>query len=222
MTPCTQLKHRVCQFVQESCSNRDASHSYDHSQRVFNLSLEIFNHIPSSSFSSSQSEVLNLITLVALLHDVADHKYDDTISQRQLLQSFLASLNVSVDLIIAIIDSISYSNEKKQLSKGINVRRLLRDNYGSDVLLVRDIVSDADKIDALGVTGLDRCIEFTRVMSPNATEREVAEHVEKHANNKLISLKDWTRTVYGRVLAEKATLEFNNALNEYLGGFKSN
>ncbi|KAK3240629.1 hypothetical protein CYMTET_49540 [Cymbomonas tetramitiformis] len=68
------------------------------------------------------------------------------------------------ELILKIIDNVSYSKEVK---RGL-------DTFDSEsALAARNVVSDADKIEAIGVKGLERCADFAREMNPSASEVEV-------------------------------------------------
>ena len=68
---------------------------------------------------------------------------------------------------------------------------------------LRDIVSDADKLEAIGVVGLARCIEFRRetAQSDDTYEAMVAD-VARHCDEKLLRLaSDYIRTAPGQALA---------------------
>mmetsp|Transcript_89352 Transcript_89352/g.161238 ORF Transcript_89352/g.161238 Transcript_89352/m.161238 type:complete len:114 (+) Transcript_89352:1-342(+) len=95
-----------------------------------------------------------------------------------------------------IIDNISFSKEKRE---GLDLQGLEK----RGLLLLRDIVSDADKIDALGDEGLERCFEYTRYANPGACPPEIEQLVREHCIEKLLLLKDqYVRTATGKSLAQ--------------------
>jgi hypothetical protein len=86
--------------------------------------------------------------------------------------------------VLNIIDNISYSEEAK--GKLIT----LQEPYQT----YRDIISDADKIEALGEVGLRRCIQFSEAHNGNVIE---------HCHEKLLKLlpNGFIRTESGKKLA---------------------
>ena len=70
--------------------------------------------------------------------------------------------------------------------------------------ILRNIVSDADKIEALGEVGLERCFIYTREKNDSYTDEEVLADVRKHCEEKLLILRDkYIRTDPGKQLAEE-------------------
>ena len=104
-----------------------------------------------------------------------------------------------------IIDLISYSKEQKTIESGNRINFVLELGWVNTV--VRNIVSDADKLEALGKIGLVRCIEYTKekYFEKNKTtilNDELKELVLKHANEKLLRLKDeFITTETGKMMA---------------------
>ena len=91
------------------------------------------------------SSLLALALVSALLHDVCDHKYlspTTSASQETFLESTYGAAEVK--LIKDVRSNVSYS---KEVSGKLSAELPLYTNY------VRDVVSDADKIEALGPTG---------------------------------------------------------------------
>jgi len=91
-----------------------------------------------------------------------------------------------------IIDNVSYSKENRgQLAQ-----------LSGETLLCRNIVSDADKLDALGADGARRCLDYARVLEPKAESQELWKHLVEHSDEKLLRLKDkFIRTEAGKQLA---------------------
>jgi hypothetical protein len=167
-------------------------------------------------------ELAVLCRTVAWLHDVADHKYasqDPTLEPQleQFLDEWTASSFVPMQKgeaatpiillvslftsakILAIIERISFARQEK----------LGTQDWFSELgflgCLVRDIVSDADKRDALGSEGMERCKAFVYERHPHATEREAIAMVAQHYDDKLKKLghAPYMRTWKGRALAKQ-------------------
>jgi hypothetical protein len=54
--------------------------------------------------------------------------------------------------------------------------------------LIRDIVSNADKIEALGKKDMKRCIEYSKLINQKSNDEQILENVEKHFHEKLNKL----------------------------------
>lgn len=97
----------------------------------------------------------------ALLHDVFDHKYsnqEEAENGMTEIRNFLKNENFhekEIDAVIKICENVSYSKEKKGKLEKLD----------HPVKLLRDIVSDADKLDAIGLSGIERCRMYSKVIS---------------------------------------------------------
>ena len=133
-------------------------------------------------FLSFSFRSLTIRSVAALLHDVCDHKYiskgDHSIAQEDFLSSTYTPYEA--DFIKLVIDSVSYSKENKGK---------LETTFASMTPLqrfVRDVVSDADKIEALGEIGLERCFQYAK--ENGSTDEEAWLHVAEHCDEKLLLL----------------------------------
>jgi HD superfamily phosphodiesterase len=184
-------------FVLYITKDRDKSHNRDHMYKISRLAIYIAleEHI--------NHNLLKDILITSWLHDVADHKYDPDKILEYKLKHFLELFDKS-KLYFDIIQRISYSKEIKYGTKD------WLDILGEDGLLVRNIVSDADKLDAIGHAGIDRCIIYTREHY-KYTNQDLLDEVKRYAQEKLIYLKDiYIKTKTGKQLAID---EHNNMLN---------
>lgn len=173
----------------ELTSEYDESHNVEHHICVFTNAVEIFRRLKCSK------NILRMIAFGALLHDTVDSKYPKDIDTKtKKVEKFLMQ-KMADDWSDTkwIIDNISYSKEAK---------------YGypfhekADVMLARDILSDADKIEALGNTGIARVYQYTKAKYPNASPDEIRKHVVQHCDEKLLRLRDqFIRTTPGKEMS---------------------
>ena len=190
---------KVRAVVKEVLKNRAESHGYSHACLVTNRCREILCHLETEKdqqgFSAavaylfgSESLVAGVITIAALTHDVDDHKYadeDGAVERDDVMRSLLADVSwdlaaaavgegaeaeeiVSaaekvVDCVSQVIMAISFSNEQ---------RDGLPEHFSSTpgLMFLRNCVSDADKMEAIGLAGVERCTLY----SVEQAERERA------------------------------------------------
>lgn len=159
--------------------NRDKSHDWDHVLDVKNNTLMLMQ------FNNFTEEQILIATTAALGHDIWDHKYfksDDAIND---LKSKFIQILVEHDFqrpvinsVISIIDNISFSKEYKLRENNKTI------DLDENTMILRNIVSDADKIESVGKKGIERMIDF-RIYQNNT---EIATDVKKHFKNKLALL----------------------------------
>lgn len=189
-------------FTKTCLQNRDKSHDYSHSTNVLDNALKIWNKMNGKIEYSmidvhSISEDLNpetIIVISSLLHDVCDHKYKTDKDLSKELDSFLNTLGSYSTVIRSIINNISYS---KELNNKL-------DKLQPQVEFLRNVVSDADKIEAIGEVGITRCFAYEKHISPNLDDNNIKKKVIEHCKNKLINIyPHYIKTTGGRLLAEK-------------------
>lgn len=201
-------------FVETVCEGRDASHGHDHMKKVACNALYIYENTDSEL---KNEHVYNLVITTAWLHDVNDHKYKSKNDLTDQINEFLRQYYNESDtqLILNIIDRISFSKENK--AKLQNQELDWQEVLGVTGCFVRDIVSDADKLEALGKIGIERCIGYTKHLyfeknNKEISQEEVEAEVIKHCNEKLLLLKDhFIRTDAGKEMAtplHNETVEF--------------
>lgn len=221
--PLIPFWHKLSSFVYEVCEGRDESHGYDHMEKVAINSVKIFNELYNVNYDNYDNyndlieHKLKLVIIVAWLHDVNDHKYvnENNNDIKKLMVSFLRTLypdnyknndNQKFKIIFDIIDRISFSKEKKIRDKDgyydwLNV-------LGEIGLEIRDIVSDADKLEALGKIGFGRCKMYTEEIYFKKYNKKIPynilkENIIKHSHEKLLLLKDeYIRTDIGKKMAQ--------------------
>ena len=197
-------------FVKEQLSDAEGGHDWFHVQRVYKNSLLIAKH----------EEVNHLIvSLGALLHDIADSKFhggDETVGPL-VAKKFLEALQVPEDIInhvVLIIENISF--------KGGNTTQ----KFSSPEL---DVIQDADRLDAIGAIGIARCFNYGGYKDRALYDPEIAPNLKmtkeeykhstaptiNHFYEKLLLLKDRMNTRTGKEIA----LERHVFMEDFLAQF---
>ncbi len=183
-------------FVKQKLENAEAGHDWFHIERVYKNAVLI---------AEEEDCDLMIVKLSALLHDIADSKFndgDETVGPkvaREFLEFQKASEEV-IQHVINIIENISFKGgnfEKKFTSKEL------------------EIVQDADRLDALGAIGIARTFHYggfknRQLYNPNiAPLTNMSKEAYKNSNaptlnhfyEKLLLLKDKMNTETGRRIA---------------------
>lgn len=194
-----ELVEKLERFVKTTCKGRDDTHGFKHMKKVAENAIKIYEEEYTSQ--SDASLYRKDILIVAYLHDVCDHKYDRDGTLKNKVKQFLKDeLDLTSGLCewyLDIIDRISYSREVKF---GSSKWESELTSYGVEI---RNIVSDADKLEAIGKVGIDRCREFILEKYPDLSKDEVNKKILEHAEEKLLLIKDkFIRTNAGKRLAE--------------------
>ena len=179
---------------------RDPSHGMEHFERVRVSALEI----AAKTNPPSEEESL-VLQLAALCHDVLDHKYmrktddgkgnlpseeDLKAAMKDALASVAGLTPRQVDDVCLVSDNVSLSKELAGLLQEdlLMERRLLH---------LRDYVSDADKLDALGMGGLKRLAQYqARLLQDSETSvhRLSSAFLRGIAQRHLLHRVDYLRT----------------------------
>lgn len=214
---CPELWSELSSFVEEVCRGRDESHGHLHMKAVAERSLELY--LEDHGSETANKEIIEKIAMAAWLHDVADHKYDKEGKLGQKLTHFLSQKFKdpnSSQQISSIIERVSYSKENK--AKVAKQPLDWEEVLGQDGLLIRNYVSDADKLEALGHIGMQRCLEYAQELTGSKDPLVLLNHLETHAQEKLFRLKDeFIRTPAGKKRAEKLHTELEEGIKEHKG-----
>lgn len=139
----------VLDFIKESTKHFDASHDYDHALNVAHNAIKM----------SHQDDVIYL----ALMHDVCDHKYPESIPRGKL--SGWINENLSrYAYIDYLIDKVSFSYHKKNK----------HEKLPSSHQLILDIVRDADRLESLGEIGIHRLELYSKRI--NRSKEDCVQH----------------------------------------------
>lgn len=189
--------------------NRDISHGYIHALKVRDNALEIAKHL-----NIDDKVKLLKIETASLFHDLWDKKYLNSEHQEQSKKKFKRNLkdlkfnNKDIKDIEIIIVNISLSDEMRLRNLGHNISL-------KNLQEMRDIVSDADKLEMLGQNGIDRIIQYEIFNRNNQNVENVKNEIVKVYDNKISKLlKDnYIKTDYAIKLAQPLFQEMTYYVN---------
>lgn len=225
--PSIDLAHKIfdkcCNFVEITCVGRDSSHGYQHMLQVTYNALIIFEQLQKLSDKLVYQDLIDVIVF-AMLHDVADYKYDVDGKLEQTVIKFIDDLCKDeihpFHKLWVLINNLSYSKEKKA---GGYHKLPEVSTFPYRINRVRDIVADADRLEAIGKIGAERCIEYGRHVYPNMTEKELKDKVKEHAEEKLYKLPfpdengyRYIKTIPGIIMAEQRHKETVKYINNFI------
>ena len=188
------LEQKLSNFVDETTEGRDDSHGHAHMKTVAQNAKTIMLHMDISR------DQYKWALIVAWLHDVADHKYDKDGTLQTKLVEFVNSIEpdpIIANYLVQCVDMVSFSNETKGGYK--YYEKILPAEW----VVVRNIASDSDKLEALGFMGIKRCMQYAQEKSEEKlSDEQLLEYVWDHSQEKLLHLaKRFIHTENGRLLA---------------------
>ena len=174
-------------------NNMDASHDYQHIERVYKNAETILRSEPQAD--------AEIVRLAVLLHDVSDAKYTETKEAEERILNSLDLTDAERQQIRDIIASVSFNGGNELEAKAIEAK----------------IVRDADRLDAIGAVGIARTFAYGgakgRKLYDDAEEARANMSVEEyrtkstasvtHFYEKLLLLKDLMVTKKGKQMAEE-------------------
>ena len=176
----------------------DSGHAMDHINRVYELSLK---------FAQNENVNLDVVKLIALLHDVDDYKLFGKSNAENLTNAkmIMENANVSEEIENQVLNSL----------RNIGYSKLLRGYRPTTIEGM--IVSDADMCDSLGVTGILRVYKYSikngkpffdktifpiENMTADKYTRKCADTSVCHIFEKILKLKNLMLTESGKKEAE--------------------
>jgi len=197
-------------FVQQTLKNAEGGHDWFHILRVWNNAKLI---------AKSENVDVFIVELGALLHDIADSKFnngDETVGPK-IAREFLESQNVVNSVIVHvenIITNISF--------KGGNFKQ----KFTSPEL---EVVQDADRLDAIGAIGIARCFNYGGFKNRTLYDPEIPPKLNQtkeeyknskaptinHFYEKLLLLKDRMNTITGKKIAKERHIYMEVFLQQF-------
>ncbi len=185
-------------FVKDELKDAEGGHDWFHIERVYKNSGLISKEEKVDAF---------VVSLGALLHDIADPKFyngDETIGPK-LASDFLKNQDVHDSIITHVINIIKHISFKNSLD--INGQK-----FTSKEL---EVVQDADRLDAIGAIGIARCFNYGGFKNRALYNPEIAPNLNmskeeyknssaptiNHFYEKLLLLKDKMNTLTGQRIA---------------------
>ena len=185
-------------FVKKELKNAEGGHDWFHIARVFKNSILI---------SKDEKVDVFVVSLAALLHDIADPKFyngDETVGPK-VATKFLKEQEVHEQIInhvVHIIKHISFKNSFDKASEKFTSIEL-------------KVVQDADRLDAIGAIGIARCFNYGGFKNRGLYDPEVIPNLNmtkeeykksdaptiNHFYEKLLLLKDQMNTASGKKIA---------------------
>lgn len=192
------IKEKTISFVKKTLEGAEAGHDWFHIERVYKTALSI---------NEKEEGDLLIVTLAALLHDIADSKFnngDEEIGPR-VAGEFLKTIGITDPVILQVQQIIKNLSYKASLGKI---------EFSSKEL---DIVQDADRLDAIGAIGIARAFTYggfkNRVLYDPEIQPDLNMSKEVYKNStaptinhfyeKLLRLKDLMKTNAGKELAQQ-------------------
>jgi|TARA_R100000479_G_scaffold68390_2_gene32575 uncharacterized protein len=204
------LIENTISFVKEELKNAEGGHDWFHIERVYKNAMHI-----------SETEQANslIVSLGALLHDIADSKFhdgDEAVGPKKATD-FLTSEGVSEEIIehvVQIIKNISFKGGNKEQA------------FHSKELAV---VQDADRLDALGAIGIARTFNYGGFKNRKLYDPEIKPNLEmspteykastaptiNHFYEKLLLLKDRMNTETGKRIATERHVFMETFLQQF-------
>ncbi|MFW9843793.1 MAG: HD domain-containing protein [Candidatus Thorarchaeota archaeon] len=172
-------KLKIIDFVQKELSGfNKGAHKLDHTKRVYSLSMQIGEGLQVST---------RVLQAAALLHDVGRFKESEIGVSHSILSGEMSA---------PLLQEIGYS--ETEIEQVVDAIRTHRFSEGIEPnSLEGKILSDADKLDAIGTVGIYRSIA-----QAEADGRGMIGFLH-HADEKLLKLKDLMYTTKGKILAMK-------------------
>lgn len=205
-----EVLERVEGYLKEKFLDRGDAHDYWHMIRVYKLAREI---------CVAEGGDLQVVSLAALLHDVADHK-------------FLTLGECEEEKLAGVLDELEILGEERGRIEEIILNLSYKggtNRYEFDHLEGR-IVRDADRLDSIGAIGVGRAFAYggskDRPMYDPLDKPKKYQSLEEYKKNngstinhfyeKLLKLKDGFYTETARKRAVRRHEFMEEFLNEFL------
>lgn len=177
-------------LVKERYQGYDKGHDFSHIERVLVNALKI---------NESEQEDEREVTILALVHDLYDEKFNVTNDIDSEFRQLVQPLNLAEESIVKLVSDLKNFGFKG----GFKTPQLSK---------VGQIVSDADRLDAIGAIGIARAMMYGKILytdepyqAPQTIEnyRNPNRSIIFHFYDKLLKLKDLMFTDAGRQMAKQ-------------------
>ncbi len=184
-----ELIKQVERYAEECSKGNEPGHDFSHILRVRKLSLQLAESVECD---------LLLVELLALLHDVEDHKA----KEKHKISDFLQVIDIDECLkekVLYIIPFLSFSKYPR-----------LDDNFPIE----GKIISDADRLDAIGAIGIARAFSYGGANNRKMYGSE--DSTIKHFDEKLLVLDQYLYLDESKEIAKERMKILKEFYNEFL------
>ncbi len=173
-----ELMGAIAEFALKALqTGKGGAHSYEHTLRVRQLCLLI---------GETEGADLEVLEAAALLHDIGRPEEENTGKSHA---------EIGANMAVAFLATTTFPHQKlSQVASAIRTHRF-SENFSPESLEGK-ILSDADKLDAIGALGLARTI------AESLMQKRGLRGIIEHINQKLLKLRDLMYTKTGRQIAE--------------------
>lgn len=206
----SEIIQNTIAFVKHELQDAEGGHDWFHIERVYKNALLI---------SEGEKVDKTVVTLGALLHDIADSKFhdgDEDVGPKKA-RRFLKTQNISEEMtehIIKIIENVSFKGGNKTQS------------FTSKEL---QVLQDADRLDAIGAVGIARTFNYGGFKNRKLYDPEIEPNLNmtpaeykasdaptiNHFYEKLLFLKDRMNTETGRRIAQERHVFMETFLQQF-------
>ncbi|MBB6463031.1 HD domain-containing protein [Flammeovirga kamogawensis] len=213
MNPSQQeIINKTAKFIEEKFAGEGTGHDWHHIYRVWKSAEQI-----------AKTENCNayVVSLSALLHDIADHKFynGDLLEGSRQTRTWLEQAGAdkgTIDQVADIVKRVSF--------KGANVKDEMPSIEGQ-------VVQDADRLDAIGAIGIARAFAYGGSKHRSLYEPKEVYEMHKdfdsyhksesstvaHFYEKLLLLKDRMHTETAKKIADKRHQYMEGFLKQFYG-----
>jgi len=206
-----QIIEKTKNFAKSKLPGEESGHDWWHTYRVWQMARRI---------GKQEKADLFLVEIAALLHDIADWKFQkerETLTGAIMAEEWLKKLGVAPKIVAQIKEIVAGVSFKGESEK---------DKLGT---IEGKVVQDADRLDALGAIGIARTFAYgggrkRLLYDPNIKPRKNlafkdykkdSQTILNHFYEKLLLLKDRMNTKTGKRLA----VQRHQFLKDYLKKF---
>jgi Predicted HD superfamily hydrolase len=201
-------------FAKDILSREGSGHDWWHTHRVWQLAKHIAE--------KERIEDVTAVELAAILHELVDPK---TVSFTKISEKDIEERLRSYGLDEVRIGKVMTGIQDTSFSRTIGQEG----KFGENLPIEAKIISDADKLDAIGAIGIARVFTYGgakghAIHDPNSKPREYKSREEYHAAyktsinhfyEKLLLLKDMMFTATAKKLAEQRHAYMEQFLKEF-------
>lgn len=173
------IAHTI-EFVQAYHASDHSGHGADHVMRVYNTALRLLD-------ACTEKVDREVLLLAALLHDVDDHKINPN---GHVAEEYLKGLGLADDTQRRVLETIAPTSFSVSGA---------HPNFST---IEQKLLSDADKLDAVGAIGISRTIAYGAVKGRPLFDSNDGTHTVGHFFDKLLLLREAMQTEVGRREAE--------------------